>query len=320
MSAPARIVTLTLNPSVDVTFAVDRIEPGRKLRGHDLRHDPGGGGVNVARVLRRLGHPVLAVTPVGGPTGERLTSLLKAEKVPFQAVAVHGETREDFTAVDAATGEEYRFVLPSARMKACEWNEAVAAATGAAEPGGVLVASGSLPTGAPANLYATLAATARAMGVRLALDASGPALKAALAEGVWLVKPNLDELRDLTGLPLEDEPSRLAACRDLVRQGAAQWVALSMGSAGALLVSGDQAWRVAAPMITAVSTVGAGDSFLAGLVGALAAEASAPEALRRGVAAGAASLQAPGTQLCRPAEVEKLSRRLCAESIAREPA
>lgn len=319
MSAPPRIVTLTLNPAVDVTFAVDRVEPGRKLRGHDLRHDPGGGGVNVARVLRRLGHSVLAVMPVGGPSGERLTSLLTAEKVPFQAVAAQGETREDFTVLDVATGEEFRFVLPSARMKANEWEEVLAAAVAAAEPGGILVASGSLPTGAPTSLYATLAATARRNGLRLALDAGGPALKAALTEGVWLVKPNLDELRDLTGLPLEGTPSRLAACRELVRQGAARWVALSMGSAGALLVSGEEAWRVAAPLITAVSTVGAGDSFLAGLVGALSAEAPPPEALRQGVAAGAASLQAPGTQLCRPAEVEKLSRRLSAEPIGRAP-
>ncbi|MBS0408801.1 MAG: 1-phosphofructokinase family hexose kinase [Proteobacteria bacterium] len=315
MSPRPRIVTLTLNPSVDVTFAVDHVRPGRKLRGHDLRHDPGGGGVNVARVLRRLGYPVLAVAPVGGPSGERLKALLRAEKAPVEAVPVHGETREDFTAIDDATGEEYRFVLPSARMKACEWAEVLNAATAAAEPGGILVASGSLPLGAPMGLYATLAATARSKGLRLALDASGPALKAALAEGVWLVKPNLDELRDLTGLALDDDASRIAACRALVLQGAAEWVALSMGSAGALLVSRGQAWRAAAPMITAVSTVGAGDSFLAGVVGALSEGGAPPEALRQGVAAGAASLLAPGTQLCRAADVEKLSRRICAQPV-----
>jgi 6-phosphofructokinase 2 len=314
----AAIVTLTLNPAVDVSFAVDRLTPGPKLRCRDVRRDPGGGGLNVARVIRRLGGKALAVFPAGGATGEQLQTLLRRERTPHMAIPIAGETREDYTAEERATGAEYRFVTPGPRLKAAE-QAAVIAAAFADPPPRVLVASGSLPAGAPAGLYGRLATAARARGVRLALDASGPALRQGLTAGVWLTKPNLEELASLTGGPLPDLDARLAACRSLVRQGQAEIVALSMAAEGALIVSADGAWRAAAPRITPVSTVGAGDSFMGGLVLALSRRLAVPEALRWAVAAGSAALMAPGTQLCRAADVQALLPRIKPEPLSATP-
>jgi 6-phosphofructokinase 2 len=308
------VVTLTLNPAIDVSFSVDKLTPGQKLRCHDLRRDAGGGGINVARAIRRLDGDALAVFPAGGPVGEQLTRLLRREHTPVLAIPVGGETREDFTAEDRATGAEYRFVMPGPRLKPAEWAAAVEAALAASPQ--VLVASGSLPAGAPVSLYARLAEKVRARDVRLALDAAGPALRHGLAAGAWLVKPNLEELAALRGGPLPDLESRLAACRDLVRGGKAQIVALSMGPEGALIVSADEAWRAAAPQITPVSTVGAGDSFMGGLVHALSRDLPLAEALRWAVAAGSAALMAPGTQLCRLSDVQALLPRIRPERLA----
>jgi 6-phosphofructokinase 2 len=311
----AAVVTLTLNPALDVSFNVDGVEPGPKLRCHDVRHDPGGGGVNVARVIRRLGGRALAVFAAGGAAGGQLQTLLRRERTPHLAIPIAGETREDFTAKDLATGEEYRFVTPGPRLTRPEQAAALAAALGAGPPPRFLAASGSLPPGAPVGLYGRLATAARARGLRFALDSSGPALRQGLAAGVWLVKPNLEELAALMGGPLPDLPVRLAACRELVRAGRAEIVALSMGPEGAMIVSADEAWLAASPRISPVSTVGAGDSFLGGLIHALSRKRPAPDALRFAVAAGAAALTAPGAQLAHAKDVETLLPRVRAERL-----
>ncbi|MFI4936595.1 MAG: 1-phosphofructokinase family hexose kinase [Caulobacterales bacterium] len=318
MPRPGRagpVATLTLNPSVDLCASVDRIEPTRKLRCYDVRRDPGGGGINIARVIRRLGGRAVAIFPAGGAPGERLKAMLRAERTPFHSLDIAGETREDFTAQDHLTGEQYRFVMPGPRLKPAEWAAALDAVATLDPAPAILAASGSLPPGAPAGLYGRLAMSARSTGIRLALDAAGPALRYGLAAGVWLVKPNLRELEELTGHPLPDMASRLEACRAIVSHGGAEIVALSMGAQGALLVSASEAWRAEAPALTPLSAIGAGDSFMAALTWALHAGAAPAEALRRAVAAGSAALLAPGTQLCRAADVRRLLERVCVSPL-----
>ncbi|HWA63579.1 MAG TPA: PfkB family carbohydrate kinase, partial [Caulobacteraceae bacterium] len=188
------IATLTVNPAVDVSAEVDRLEPERKLRCEAVRHDPGGGGVNVARVIRRLGGDALAVLAAGGDAGARLSRLLAAEGVETRAVPIAGETREDFTALDRSSGRQYRFVLPGPQLARAELQRIVSQTVGLTPKPSVVVASGSLPPGAPPDLYGRLARRLARRGVRMALDASGPALAAGLAAGVWLAKPNLREL------------------------------------------------------------------------------------------------------------------------------
>jgi 6-phosphofructokinase 2 len=300
------IVTVTLNPAMDVTTSVPRIAPSHKLRCARERRDAGGGGVNVARVVRRLGGDVAAAYPAGGPIGALLERLITAEDVASCVAPIAGDTRESFTVYETETRREYRFVLPGPELSEPEWRACLAAFEGALAGARYMVASGSLCPGVPDDFHARLAAAARRGGVRFVLDASGPALKAALDEGVFLVKPNLRELEDLTGASLPDQAGRLSACRRLISEGRTEMVALTLSAEGALLVTRERAWAAEALQFEVVSSVGAGDSFLGAMLYALAASLSLEDALRYGVAAGAAALLTPGTELCRREDVERL--------------
>jgi 6-phosphofructokinase 2 len=203
-----------------------------KLRCTDTLRDPGGGAINVARVLKRLGADCRALYPAGGVLGQLLRALLDAEGVAGIAFDIAAETRESFTVLERASGREFRFVLPGPELSKKEWQACLDRVAALAEPPAYLVASGSLPPGVPDDLYARLARIARERGSRMVLDASGRALAAALEEGVYLVKPNLRELRELTGQALEAEDEWSSAASPLVTSGKAQVVALSLGHRG----------------------------------------------------------------------------------------
>ncbi|MDQ0464375.1 6-phosphofructokinase 2 [Caulobacter ginsengisoli] len=315
MSQPVNIVTLTPNPALDLSTAVDRVEPVRKLRCEAARFDPGGGGVNVARVVHRLGGAVQAIYPAGGPAGARLTTLLAREGLASGAVPIAGETRESFTVTDRGDGAEYRFVLPGPSLSPAEWRACLNAVLARAPAGGLVVVSGSLPPGVPPSALADLARRVRESGLRLAADSSGPALAAVLEAGVWLVKPSLRELCELTGLPLPDLATRLAACRALIAAGSAEIVALSLGDEGALLVTANEAFSARALAVRPVSTVGAGDSFLGGLLWGITRDLPMADCLRQAMAAGAAALLSPGTGLCRPEDVQRLAGEVEVERL-----
>lgn len=316
-----RIFTLTLNPALDVSTAIDRVEPVHKMRcGQPSRH-PGGGGINVARVLHRLGADVTAIYPAGGATGAALTKLLQAEGVPAQVVPIAGETRESFSVHEASTGQDWRFVLPGPTLSEAEVRTccealltAVRDAAGDAVPtrGGPpsgdawVVASGGLPPGVPESCYADLAREVRALGARFVIDTNGPALAQALAAGVDVFKPSLRELRQLSGQLLPDQASQVAASRHLIDQGQARTVALSLGEQGALLVTADGAWRAAALRVPVASTIGAGDSFVAGLVFGLVQGRAPQQAFAQALATSAAALLSHGTSLAEPADVLRL--------------
>ena len=308
------ILTLTMNPAIDVCTSVDRVAPTRKLRCSAARRDPGGGGINVARVARRLGAEGIAVYPAGGFAGQLLAQLVSDEGVVSIIVPVREETREDFTALETATNDQYRFVLPGPRLSGAEWMACLKAFAELDHRPDFIVVSGSLPPGVPDDFFARIAEIARSWGVRMALDASGPAFKAALEQRPWLIKPNLRELRELTGEALDDEPSQIAACRGLVTQGKTDVVALTLGAQGALLVSAERAWRTRPLSIRPVSTVGAGDSFMGGMVWALGGGKPLEEAFRWAAAASSAALLAPGTELCRFQDVKRLLPQIVVEA------
>lgn len=299
------VVTLTLNPALDVSTTTPRIAPAHKLRCTAARVDPGGGGINVARVIHRLGGAVRAVYPVGGATGERLRRLVDAEQLASDCVAIAGDTRESFSVLEEASGLEYRFVLPGATLADAEW-QACLLRTLAAAQGAIVVASGSLPPGVPPDTYARLARLLAPAGGRLVLDASGPALAAALEAGVWLVKPSLRELEELVGAGLPDTAARLAACRTLIGRGSAEIVALSLGAEGALLVTAAHAWQAPAVAVPVAGTIGAGDSFVGGLLRSLTDGSPLEEALRWAMAVAAAALLSTGTALGRAEDVRRL--------------
>ena len=309
------VVTLTMNPALDLSAEAEKIEPIHKLRCTAVRRDPGGGGINVARVVRRLGGEVSAIYPIGGAMGDLLERLMHAEGIHSVTIRIAGETREDFTALDRSSNRQYRFVMPGPELSPDEVARCLEALNLGEARQEFVVASGSLPPGVPAAFYADLAKAAKRCGAKTILDTSGPALRAALDEGVWLVKPNLRELVELTGKPLFDEGARLAAARKIITQGNAEIVALSLAERGARLMTRDKAWTAHIPAITPLSTVGAGDSFVGALTWCLARHTSLPEALRYAVAAGTAALLSHGTELCHAETVQQLLPKVIVEEI-----
>jgi len=304
------VLTVTPNPSIDVAASTERITPEHKLRCAGLHRDPGGGGINVARVLARLGTDCLALFPAGGALGMLLQQRLDEESVPALALRIDGETRESFTMLERASGREYRFVLPGPQLAEHEWQACLDRVASLLDAFPWVVASGSLPEGVPSDFYARLARLVRGRGGRIAVDASGAALAGALDEGVDLVKPNLRELRELTGEPLESEEDWTRAADEIVRTGRARIVALSLGHRGALLATTGERVRAPALDVPIAGTVGAGDSFLAATVWRLSCGGSLDDALRHGVAAGTAALLAPGTSLAQPADVLRLAAQV----------
>ena len=312
----ARVITLTPNPALDLSTSVERLIPTHKLRcGPALRH-PGGGGVNVARVLHRLGMPVQAWLLAGGPTGAAVHALLEGEGVPALALPIAGATRENFAVIETGTGREYRFVLPGPEVGEREWQDCLDRLTAPGEAPRWLVLSGGLAPGMPDDFYARLAQALRPRGTRIALDSTGPALAAALRTGVDVVKPSLSELCAYTGQPLATLAERSAAAHALVRSASAAWVALSLGEQGALLAHGTGLWHAPALAVpAALGTTGAGDSFLAGLLWAIERGAAPPEALCQAMAAGAAALLGAGTALARREDVERLAPGVRVEAV-----
>jgi 6-phosphofructokinase 2 len=305
-NAMADFLTITMNPALDLSTIASHVEHTHKIRCEAPLVHPGGGGINVSRVIHRLGGDCLAWFPVGGRNGEALKEMLLAENVPYCCMAITGETRESFSVHDAVTGKDFRFVFPGACLTALESDACLSYLTTFEGNPRYWVASGSLPRGVPENFYALLAKAVKRKGSRLALDTSGPALRSALNEGVFMIKPSLRELQELTGGALTSNDLRLRAVRKIISQGQAQIVALSLGEEGALLVTAEIALLAKGLSVNVVSTVGAGDSFLGGFLWSLNRVDDLQLALRFGMAAGAAALLSQGTSLCQVRDVQRL--------------
>lgn len=305
MTMPS-IVTFTINPAVDISTSVAVVRPAHKLRCKAPRRDPGGGGINVARVVMRFGADVLAVFTVGGPIGEHLKELVDREGIRNLTIPIRADTREDLAVVETETGQQYRFVLPGPALLETEWRACLDALAAPDLKPRFLVASGSLPPGVPEDFYASLVEAMRGSGSRIVVDTSGLPLRRALDAGIYLIKPNLREMRELLGESMECETDCIAACRRLVEEGRAEVVALTLGHYGAMLVTRDLALRADPLPIKPISTVGAGDSFLGALVARLAAGRDMEDAFRYAVAAGSAALLAHGTELAQRDDVERL--------------
>lgn len=312
MTAPracGRIATLTLNPTIDTALEAEAMVHTDKIRTSGERLDPGGGGINVARVLVRFGAPVAAIFMAGGSTGRLLDRLLQREGVERISVPIAGETRVSVTVYERSTGHEYRLVPEGPVLSEPEWQECLRQ-IGETECDW-FVASGSLPGGVPHDFYARVAELLRDRATRLVVDAPAGQLAPALAGGgLFLVKPSRDELEQLSGAVLAEIESVVEAARRIVSDGGAQNVAVSLGGDGAVLVDASGAFVMPAVAVAARSAVGAGDSFLAAMTYAFASGADSSTALRLGVAAGAAATLSPGTDLCHPWDVTRLAAEL----------
>lgn len=307
------IVTLTLNPALDITTSTSSVRPADKLRCTKSRYDPGGGGINVARVARELGEKVCAVFPAGGLTGGQIIGLLAEAGIPMAVVTIEGPTRESFTVNETDTGNQYRFVLPGPTLTESAQRQCLTRLSEAASDGTFVVASGSLPPGVPPDFLNKVAQLCHHRGLRLVVDTSGTGLSN-LSEPVYLLKPSVRELREFTGLPLDSDDEQAGAALDIVMQGRAEVVVVSKAAAGVLLVSADAVVRIPAVPVPPGSGVGAGDALVAGTVVGLNRGLSLVDAVRYGMAAGAAMLLTPGTDVCKKTDVDRLYQSLSAVS------
>mgnify|MGYP003418448385 FL=1 len=300
------IVSLTLSPALDCATSVAHLCPDEKLRGSTPVYAPGGGGINVARAIHNLGGQALAMFPVGGPSGQHLTELLLAAGVQCLPLAIQDWTRQCFNVDEQVHQQQYRFVLPGARLSADEQENLLDQVQGLSNLD-YLVFSGSQPEGLAADFLGRLLQIARDKGARCILDTSGPALKQALHEGgLFMIKPSLSELSTLLGEAIVEPEQLAAAASGLVSAGQCQVVMVSLGAQGALLATRERIERISAPNVRKVSTVGAGDSLLGAMLLKLAAGASISQAARYGVAAGSAAIMARGSNLCTLQDTERL--------------
>ena len=298
------IVTLTLNPCIDASSEAEVIRPMQKNRISNERFDPGGGGINVARVIRELGGDARAIYLGGGLTGHTLDKMIDEIGLPRTTIPIHGDTRISHTVFERSTHQEYRFVPEGPEITEAEWRACLDVIAGL--EAGYLVASGSLPHSVPPDFYARVARLAAERGIRLVLDTSGEPLSAALAEGVFLLKPNHRELAQVAGVDLPTREAQHAAAMEIIGKGHTELVAVSLGRDGAFVADRDGCHDLSAPKVEMHSAVGAGDSFVAGMTLGLVQGRSLVDALRLAVAAGSAAVMTMGTELCRRRDVERL--------------
>lgn len=298
------IVTLTLHPALDKSTTTDHIVPDHKLRCAPLRIDAGGGGINVSKGIRKLDGHSTAVFPVGGVNGDLLCSLLEKAGIETQLLKVPHETRESFSVTETRSNQQYRFTMAGGEMTEAQADQCLEMVKKLRPTW--LVASGSLPPGLPENYFEKVVHLARQIEARLILDTSGPALRPAVEKGVFLLKPNLAELSALAGVEHLEMNEVDDAALKIIHEGKCEVVVVSLGPQGALLVTRDGFEHIPAPMVKKQTTVGAGDSMIAGMVWALEAGKSFREMAQIGVACGSAATMNAGTELFQAADVWRL--------------
>ncbi|MET3115604.1 6-phosphofructokinase 2 [Pedobacter sp. CG_S7] len=299
------IVTLTFNPAIDKSTSVPLLIPEKKLNCTAPHYEPGGGGVNVARALKKLGAQATAIYLAGGITGKMYTQLLFKEAVNTIVVPTKGSTRENFIVEEIQTNKQYRFGLPGAQINEQEWQRCLSELEQLTEISYIVV-SGSLPPGIPETIFSKITAIAQQKKAKLVVDTSGEALKHAVNAGVYLIKPSLGELAMLAGMENVTNDQVVEISRKVIEKGTCEVIVVSMGAAGAMLVTKELAIKVNAPEVKIRSTVGAGDSMVAGMVLSLLKNYSLEAALQYGVACGTAATVNPGTGLCDKEFVEEI--------------
>lgn len=301
-----KIVTLTMNPALDKSSKVNNIKPDSKLRCDPPQYQPGGGGVNVSRAIHKLGGESLCAYLSGGPDGEVMQKLLDEEAVKQHVIPIQNWTRQNFIVVDKSNNQQYRFGLPGAEVSEKEWKQTLKDMESLCQKADYVVGSGSLPPGAPQDFWARLARIAKSNDARYIVDTSGEALNLAAEEGVYLLKPNLGELGSLTHKESVTALEQEDLAKKLISDNKAEVVVVSMGPQGAMLVAENEILYVPAPTVHKKSTVGAGDSMVAGMVLSLAQNKSLTEVVAFGVASGTAATMNEGTGLCKKEDTEKL--------------
>ncbi|MBO9456374.1 1-phosphofructokinase family hexose kinase [Paracoccus sp. R12_1] len=304
----APILTVTLNPALDLSTAADEVRPDLKLRCDKPVVDPGGGGINVSRAIKILGGQSTAMVALGGATGTRIADLLKSDGLSILRLTAPGETRQSLAVTDRTTGSQYRFVMPGPEWHTTHVSDMMSAISETARAGGWVVVSGSNPPGVAPGFEQMLTVRLKDGRARLLVDTSGEALQALAGSStpVDVLRMDSHEAEALAGRPLPLRSDSAAFAAVLVREGAARSVIVARGADGSVIAGPDGAWHAEAARVRVVSAVGAGDSFVAGFVLARAREWPVEEALALGAAAASAAVMTPATELCHAHDVERM--------------
>lgn len=300
------IVTITINPAVDKSSSTEKLMPEKKLRCTDMVTEAGGGGINVSKAINKLGGESFAIFPAGGINGQVLENAFREHGIAYKAIPVETETRENIVIVETGSNSQYRFVMPGGELKPDIIDTIEKTLNTLPEKPSIIVASGSLSPGLPDDFYAKIAAFAKKLGAKCIVDTSGKPLELAMQSGVYLMKPNVNELARLAGkdeLQLYEVDN---AAMELINKKACEVIVVSLGAAGALIVTAEGVDHVPAPTVRKKSTVGAGDSMVAGMVWMLEQGKSIKEMVRFGVACGTAATMNPGTELFRKEDAMRL--------------
>jgi 6-phosphofructokinase 2 len=308
------IISLTMNPAIDKSSSVEHVVSERKLYCKTPHYEPGGGGVNVSRAIKKLGGESILLYPAGGLSGHMLKDLLDQEGLNHQPFLIEGMTRENLIVLEESTGWQFRFGMPGPIFTDVEWERCLYELTNRNPKPDYIVASGSLPPGVPIDFYARIARIGKEINAKVIVDASGEALKLAMQEGVYLIKPNVREFRELVGGEIKEESQIKAAAKTIVESGQTEVVVISLGAAGAIVASEEAVEHIVPPTVPIISKVGAGDSMVAGIVLSLAQGRPLKEAVRFGIAAGTAAVMTPGTELCRREDAERLYEQMTSEA------
>ena len=311
-----KIVTLTLNPVIDKSVSVAGISPNTKLRCTSPTYDAGGGGINVSRALKKLGEKSLCMYLAGGPTGEHLHQILDKAGIDQLVVPIKGWTRDNLAVTDTTTNLQYRFGVPGPLVEKEEWEALLIKLEKNLEEGDYLVASGKLPPGMPDDFYVLVAEIAKSKKVRFILDTSGEALIKATKSKVFMLKPNLGELSTLCGVTSISAMELEPLAKKFLEEHDCEILVVSLGPKGALLATKDLIEHIPAPTVLQKSTIGAGDSMVAGMVVSLLKGKTYREMVKYGVACGTAATMHEGTQLCNKDDAENLYKWIQAQTNA----
>ncbi|MEJ7830017.1 MAG: 1-phosphofructokinase family hexose kinase [Segetibacter sp.] len=291
------IVTITMNPAIDKSTTADRFIPEKKLRCDKLLIEGGGGGINVSKAVKKLGGESLAIFPSGGTNGTILERYLSAQEINFHTIPVEQDTRENMVVTETSTNFQFRFVMPGESLDPAVAQSVLKLLNSLPVKPTIIVASGSLPPGIPDDFYAQVAKLAQQLDAKCIVDTSGVPLELAAEQGVFLLKPNLTELGKMVGKDKLELNEVDDAAIEIIKKGKCKIIVVSLGSSGALLVTEKGYEHVPAPTVKKQTTVGAGDSMVAGMAWMLSQGKTLREMIRFGVACGTAATMNTGTQL-----------------------
>jgi 6-phosphofructokinase 2 len=309
-----KTITLTVNPAIDKSTTVTGIKPNSKLRCANPIYEAGGGGINVSRVINELGGTSLCMYMAGGPPGNHLRDMLNDLDILQQVIPTAGLVRENLSVTDTINNQQYRFGMPGPMINESEWKNTLGQLEALLSEGDILVASGSLCQGMPVDFFAQVSQIAQKEKAKYILDTSGEALLKGAQAGVYLLKPNLGELAALCGVKTISFMELESVAKTFLDNNPCEVLIVSLGAQGAIMVTEDKVEYIAAPIVYQKSTIGAGDSMVAGMVLALAQDKSLSEMAQYGVACGTAATMTSGTQLCKKKDVEELNKWIISNS------